>query len=332
MKINQPTTPKEYWALIQLGFSRNLVPHTSVTDEVLKQLTPLMHDNKDGKAIDHTIKEICDLPFPSTLGTVDSKEYDTMLAGIIAGLQNVIKVNGETPAPLPKNAPVLSTTIRSGAMSWQQGGSARAHDAWHANCVKEGQDAQARIDSLDSTKACKEALAKAYAGDPIKGQAKNWKRVHKENKGARVFRTFEAAGEQAQVIFNPSEDEPDKALVVHKEAPTTARPGQFPKILGPELNGQILFGLNTIEDDEVSFYCGPQTTDGHLSDSYDFQDEVRPIIQNILAGRNYDLYCAENFHTVKPAKGETAKELAAHLNKAMKAAGAIVENEHDIDL
>jgi hypothetical protein len=303
-----------------------------VSDALHKQLTPLMHDKKDAKEIEALIKQMCDLPFPVDLGMVDSREYDTMCAGIIGGLQKVIRDNGGVPGPLPPNAPKMAKTVRNGMLSWQEGGSARAYDKWQADCVQESKDAQAIIDSLDSTAACKDALAKAYAGDAVKGLAKNWKRVSKEKKDDRVIRTFEAAGEQAQVIFDPSEDEPEQALRVYKEAPTKTAPGQFPKIFGPDLNGSVLFSRNNLEDDEVSFYCGPQETNGCLSDRYDYQADVQPVIESIIGTRESDLYCAENYHSVKPAKGETVKELAAYLDRAMKAAGAVVENENDIDL
>lgn len=332
MKINQPTTPKSYWELIQIGYARNLVPHSEVSEALFKQIEPLMHDHKEVKTIDLLIQQICDLPFPASLGMVDSREYDTLCAGIIGGLQNVIRQNGGTPATLPANAPQASTNVKRGALSWQQGGSARAHEQWQTRCIQEAKEAQALIDALNSTDACKQALSRAHAGHPIKGLVKNWKRISKETKGDRIFRTFEAAGERALVVFDPSADNPTAALFIPAGLPPISLPGQFPQITGPELTGKVLFGLNVIEDDEVSFYCGPQTNQDRLSDRYDNQAEIKPIIKQILGVRDQDLYCAENFHIVRPLKGETTRELANYLDKTMRAAGAIVEHENDIDL
>ena len=87
-----------------------------------------------------------------------------------------------------------------------------------------------------------------------------------------------------------------------------------------EWTGKIIFGVNEIEDDEVSFYCGPEDKDGSLEDTLD-GGTTEPL-KILFADMNPDIGAAENLHIVPIIKGVTGKEIWKVVRERLLRSGA----------
>lgn len=324
--MKQPENALEYWDLIKIiapqqGLDRNPVWH-----ELSAQINTVIEQDTE-----KTIKAIIALPFPKSLGLVDSREYDTFCAHVIEGLQKVIRDTGKEPEPLPPNAPGRSRQVVSGMMSYYDySGTARASTAYDKEVQEEMRKKDDEMEKLDSTEACKEALAKHYASTPGANDPKAWKRKKKLQQEHLITRVFECpkAKLTASVIFDSEADE-DPFYVVEEEV-TAPTPGKFSKVYGPDRTGEVYFSMGNIEPDYIDFYCGPQVKAGHLDDLND--PGLDKTLEELFKGYDFELAAAENFHIIKPKSGQSVAELKDEIIKKIVGAGAIDFSEPNADL
>ena len=91
-----------------------------------------------------------------------------------------------------------------------------------------------------------------------------------------------------------------------------------------EWTGRIIYDLNEIyeEDDEahVSFYCGPETTEGYVEDSDDggSYDTLKPLFEDM----NADIGAAEMFHMVPIIKGVSGQDMWKVIEERLVRSGA----------
>jgi len=107
------------------------------------------------------------------------------------------------------------------------------------------------------------------------------------------------------------DDDPEKKVSIEKD-----------------LSGRIIFSLNEIapgwrEDDayEIGFYCGPETKDESLEDTYDC--DLYAQLEKLLADFQPDIGAAENFHTVNAVDQVDAIQRWDEIKKLLLAAGAV---------
>ena len=325
--MQNPTTAKEYWELVTTISEKNGLIYNEVWTELSNQITPIIDREEDTEKV---IQEITKLPFPEFLGLCDSREYDTFCAGVIGGLQKVIRDAGKTPAPLPANAPTMSRQVVAGNISYYDNtGTSRASAAHAKQAQEEMEKEEQELEKLDSTDACKEALADHYSSNPIAKDAKAWKRKKKLKEGEIITRVFEcpAAKLLASVIFDRDSEEP--LTVVEEEVKSRVK-GTFPKSYGKDRTGSAYFSMNNVESDYIDFYCGPQTRAGHLDDIND--PGVDATMEELFKGYDFELAAAENFHIIKPKAGQTIAELKEEVINKITGAGAIDFSEPSEDL
>lgn len=323
-------TAKEYWGIIVAGANR-AVGMPSAFGDVAEQVSGLVDDCGDTAAdTQGLITQIIDLPFPESLGLVDSQEYDTVCAGIISGLQTVVVNQGGTPAPLPDNAPRASKLVRSGIMSYYDGsGTARARDQNAKEWTKADEIRQSNVDGMDTTKAAKEALAAAFAGQGDGGEPGAWKRKSKFKQGEQVVRVFGTKGGlTATAVFNPDADEPDEAMFVVPGATEQASPGKFPRPLAKNFSGKTIFIWGDYgADGKLDFYCGPEDTEGRMDDGGD--SVTGDTLEYIFKDHEIEVAASENHHIITCNDGETLEELKKVVFERLVAAGGRYDGEDE---
>lgn len=323
--MEQPKTAFDYWTLITPVLEQNATG-SALNEQVCAILTPALDTEE-------LIKEIINFPFPTSLGLVDSTEYDTTCANIIKGLHKVIQANGLTPKPLPANAPTAGATARHGSLSWIAGGSSRAQVTADLGYQAEREKARKESSNLDSTGGCRGALAAHYSSNPKEADPKAWKRTGKFTQSGKIFRTFtcKATGKEATAIFDPSlDDEPEEAIWIEDGtiAPSGS-PATFPKVYGKYRSGRVHFSINAV-DDTISFYCGPETEEGRIDD-LDDQGVVK-VLENIFKDQDIEIAAAENYHMIKPKPGQSMADLKQLVLDRGTAAGATICTINDMDM
>lgn len=313
-------TAKEYWDVIQANQGR--VPslqYSSVWPVIEKQVSAII--TKDPTAsTQEVINSICAMDYPEDLGTCDSQEYDTILVQIVKGLEKVGKDNGETIV-IPANAPTECTLVRSGMISYWTGTS-REMTKRDEEARKSIAEMEAEYDKLDTTEGCRDVLVKQFKGT----SKSDWKRKKKFTLHGKTVRIFQnkKSGSEVSVVLDP-EDMEEGAQIVNEAISNSNPANKFPKVYGPNRSGKVYFALNTIEDGEVSFYCGPEMSDGSLDDLDD--EGVINTLEELFKGYDIELRAAENFHIIHPKTGQSEEALAQFVVETIVNAGALHDKE-----
>lgn len=219
--IPEPQNAHEYWNLIE-----NHTPRERRTD-VWCALNTQIKSEVGRHAMDEggtqsAIQWLASCDMPKSLGLCDGTEYDTLRAYIIQGLQHVLVKRGVSPEALPANAPLAARWVRQGQLAWQEGGSNRAQEKHDA----EARAARLEVEKLNSTEACKDALAKKYKDHPNAADPKAWKRGSKLAQGDITARVFTCGAITATVFFDQEEADCGDAngAVVIKEGNCIPKP------------------------------------------------------------------------------------------------------------
>jgi hypothetical protein len=92
--------------------------------------------------------------------------------------------------------------------------------------------------------------------------------------------------------------------------------------ISDRLSGRIVYVLNGIVEDEITFYCGPETKAGWIDDSYDcgLYEQLEELLSDFDA---VAVGSAENFHSIEVRNGVDANKLWEDVKKILENAGAV---------
>lgn len=90
--------------------------------------------------------------------------------------------------------------------------------------------------------------------------------------------------------------------------PTETELEEYPDFMD-DLTGNIIFSLGEIEEDALTFYCGPETKEGYLLDWTDcgMYAQLEELFKSV--GMDVNVGSAENFHTISFTNGESGDEV-----------------------
>ena len=91
--------------------------------------------------------------------------------------------------------------------------------------------------------------------------------------------------------------------------------------ISDELSGRVIFSLNVIDDDEISFYCGPETVDGYIHDSCDCG--ITSQLEKLLSKFNVSAGAATNYHTIQLSSTVNGKQIWKQVEEILVEAGAV---------
>jgi len=176
------------------------------------------------------------------------------------------------------------------------------------------------IRKQDTTEGCREVLACEFEGTT----KSDWKRKKKFMLHGKVIRVFEneKSGKKASVLLDPEYFEVGPT-VIEEEIVNSTTPRVFPKIYGLDRSGRVHFSLSSIDAGEVSFYCGPEMTNGNLDD-HDHQGVIGTL-EELFRGYDMELKAAECFHIIRSKMGQSAEDLARFVVQTIVDAGATHE-------
>jgi hypothetical protein len=91
--------------------------------------------------------------------------------------------------------------------------------------------------------------------------------------------------------------------------------------LTDELSGRVIYSLNEVVGKEISFYCGPETKEGYIHDSFDCG--LYKQLEELLKDFNVSIGEAENLHSAFAKMDQDPKVLWEKVKQMLIDAGAV---------
>jgi hypothetical protein len=102
------------------------------------------------------------------------------------------------------------------------------------------------------------------------------------------------------------------------------KPVEIPEDLKSKWTGLSTYGLNLIEDGNISFYCGPQMKESAGQGEMDSCEDggLYPKLELLFPDMDIEVGAAENYHIVK-AHDMDAEDLWKVIEARLKRSGAV---------
>lgn len=178
-----------------------------------------------------------------------------------------------------------------------------------------------------TTKDCVDYLVKATCTE-----AKDWKRVRKYKRGTSISRIFKnrRTGEWMDVVEDDGKIISSVKLSQPSVDMSKAIPDENDKNemeSSKDWSGRIVYGraIDDVEEEEVVFYCGPETKAGYLSDQC--HEDTSRKLETLFGDMVIDVQASENLHMIHLNNREDPEKVWEEVERRLKAAGAVKMKE-----